>query len=55
MVESIHRLGKLLGIETVAESVSSAAAADLLREIGVDYGQGNWLGPPRPLAAMIAG
>jgi diguanylate cyclase (GGDEF)-like protein/PAS domain S-box-containing protein len=55
MVESIQRLGSLLGIATVAESVSSEAAADLLREIGIDYAQGHWIGPPRPLAEVAGG
>jgi EAL domain-containing protein (putative c-di-GMP-specific phosphodiesterase class I) len=37
---------------TVAECVSSRAVHDLLRDMGVDYGQGNWIGPPRPLAEV---
>jgi EAL domain-containing protein (putative c-di-GMP-specific phosphodiesterase class I) len=35
--------------------VGNAATVELLREIGVDYAQGNWIGPPRPLAEAVAG
>ena len=38
-----------LGHRTVAESVEDAETADLMRELGVDLGQGVWLGPVRPL------
>ncbi len=54
MVESIHQLAHLMGIETVGESVSSRAVHDLLKEIGVDWGQGHWIEPPRPLAELAA-
>jgi Amt family ammonium transporter len=52
MVESIHQIGHLMGLATIGESVSSRAACDLLVAIGVDYGQGNWIAPPRPLAEV---
>jgi diguanylate cyclase (GGDEF)-like protein/PAS domain S-box-containing protein len=52
MVESINQIGRVLGIETIAEAVPSQAALDLLRTIGVDYAQGNWVGVPRPLAEL---
>jgi diguanylate cyclase (GGDEF)-like protein/PAS domain S-box-containing protein len=55
MIEWSHRLARLLGIRTVAEAVGNAATVELLREIGVDYAQGNWIGPPRPLAEAVAG
>jgi len=54
MVESIHQIAKLMGIATVAECVASRAVHDLLRDMGVDYGQGNWIAPPRPLAGVVA-
>ncbi|MEM7049167.1 MAG: EAL domain-containing protein [Acidobacteriota bacterium] len=52
MVESIHRLGHLLGMKTVAESVTSPAAEKLLAEIGVDFIQGHWVAEPKPLEAL---
>jgi len=55
MVASIHQVAQLLGLHTVAECVSSRAARDLLADMGIDYGQGNWIAPPRPLAEVAAG
>ncbi|HEX2164231.1 MAG TPA: EAL domain-containing protein, partial [Thermoanaerobaculia bacterium] len=52
MVESIHQIGHLMGVATVGEHVSSEPIHDLLVEIGVDYGQGNWISPPRPLEEL---
>jgi Amt family ammonium transporter len=52
MVESIHQIGHLMGLATVGESVSSRAAHDLLVDIGVDYGQGNWIAAPGPLEEL---
>jgi EAL domain-containing protein (putative c-di-GMP-specific phosphodiesterase class I) len=49
IVESIHHIGHIMGIETIAEWVESPDARAKLEQIGVDYGQGNALGPPRPL------
>jgi diguanylate cyclase (GGDEF)-like protein/PAS domain S-box-containing protein len=49
MVEAIHRVARLMGIKTVAESVESAAVMDKLREIGVDYAQGYGVAMPAPL------
>lgn len=46
MVRGMHELAGALGMETVAEFVGSAAAIDLLRAIGVTYGQGHFLGQP---------
>jgi diguanylate cyclase (GGDEF)-like protein/PAS domain S-box-containing protein len=55
MVQSIHQVAQVMGMATVAECVSSRAVHDLLRDMGVDYGQGNWIGPPRPLAEVAGG
>jgi diguanylate cyclase (GGDEF)-like protein/PAS domain S-box-containing protein len=49
MVESINQVGHVMGIQTVAEAVSSNAVVERLRTLGVDYAQGNWISPPRPL------
>ena len=50
MVQAINAIGHVMGLKTIAEYVASEAVLDKLREIGVDYGQGYHLGPPRPLA-----
>ncbi len=49
MVESINQVGHVMGLHTVAEAVTSAAVVERLRGLGVDYAQGNWISPPRPL------
>ena len=49
MVESINQVGHVMGIQTVAEAVSSNAIVERLRLLGVDYAQGHWISPPRPL------
>jgi diguanylate cyclase (GGDEF)-like protein/PAS domain S-box-containing protein len=49
MVESINQVGHVMGVQTVAEGVPSLAVVEQLRSLGVDYAQGNWISPPRPL------
>lgn len=49
MVEAIHRIGHQMGLKTVAEYVESEQTLALLREIGVDYVQGNAVHCPEPL------
>jgi len=49
MVESINQVGHVMGIRTVAEMVTNGAVVDRLKALGVDYAQGNWISPPRPL------
>jgi EAL domain-containing protein (putative c-di-GMP-specific phosphodiesterase class I) len=34
----------------VAEGVTNSAVVERLKALGVDYAQGNWISPPRPLA-----
>ncbi|MCK4951596.1 MAG: EAL domain-containing protein, partial [Gammaproteobacteria bacterium] len=48
MVGSINQIGHIMGIKTIAEHVVSDDIRDMLMELGVDYGQGNWLSEPRP-------
>jgi diguanylate cyclase (GGDEF)-like protein/PAS domain S-box-containing protein len=49
LVASIHEIGHLMGLATIAESVESADALDTLQEIGVDYAQGFLIGRPEPM------
>jgi len=49
MVEAIHHIGHQMGLKTVAEYVESDATRAMLREIGVDYVQGNGVHCPEPL------
>ena len=52
MVEAIHRIGHVMGIETIAESVETAPILAQLKVIGVDYAQGYAVGKPRPLGEV---
>jgi diguanylate cyclase (GGDEF)-like protein len=52
MVEAIHRIGHLMGLKTVAEYVESDETLALLREIGVDYVQGNAVHFPEPMNTL---
>jgi diguanylate cyclase (GGDEF)-like protein len=46
MVEAIVRIGRAMGIKTVAEHVESEAAAERLAVLGVDYAQGFYYARP---------
>jgi EAL domain-containing protein (putative c-di-GMP-specific phosphodiesterase class I) len=48
MVEGIVTLAGGLGMTTIAEFVGNASTVDVLRELGVDRGQGYHLGEPAP-------
>ncbi|MHB1215877.1 MAG: EAL domain-containing protein [Thiobacillus sp.] len=52
MVEAIHRIGNQMGLKTVAEYVESEQTLALLRQIGVDYVQGNGVRSPEPLDTL---
>jgi len=53
MVQSIHGIARAMQIRTIAEFVESAAAVDMLRSMGVHYGQGYHLGKPLPVEQAI--
>ncbi len=52
MVRSINDIGHLLGKQTVAEFVETAATINLLRTLGVDFVQGYAVGRPEPIACL---
>ena len=49
MVEAIAQIGQTMGIRTIAEKVDSPDVLARLAEIGVQYAQGNYIAPPRPV------
>jgi diguanylate cyclase (GGDEF)-like protein/PAS domain S-box-containing protein len=53
MVEMIHRIGHVMGKQTIAEFAESAAIVDALRLIGVDYAQGYAVARPLPLGECL--
>ena len=48
MVESIHRISRVLGLKTIGECVEGEDSLETLRRIGIDYAQGFWLAEPMP-------
>ena len=52
LVESIHDIGEVMGLRTIAESVEDEATLEALLQIGVDYVQGYLLQRPRPLTKV---
>ena len=44
-----------MGKHTIAEFVGDQESVDILTDLGVDYGQGYFLGRPEPLAQHLAG
>jgi diguanylate cyclase (GGDEF)-like protein len=53
IVRSIHEVGKLLGKQTIAEFVDSDNTMEILRHIGVNYGQGYHIRKPFPISSML--
>jgi diguanylate cyclase (GGDEF)-like protein/PAS domain S-box-containing protein len=55
MVEAICKIGRSLGIFTVAECVESATVLAELKRIGVDFAQGYYLARPQPIVDLKQG
>ncbi|MBA2475388.1 MAG: EAL domain-containing protein [Actinobacteria bacterium] len=54
MVRAMVEVARGLGLQTIAEFVGNADTVRLLRDYGVDYGQGFHLGRPRPVSELMA-
>jgi diguanylate cyclase (GGDEF)-like protein/PAS domain S-box-containing protein len=52
MVKSIHQVGHVMGLETIAEFVENDAIRKVLADIGVDYAQGYGIAIPREISEM---
>ncbi len=48
MVKSIHQIGNVMGLKTIAEFVENDAILNELKNMGIDYGQGYGIGKPEP-------
>ena len=48
MVDTIKRIGDVLGMMTIAESIEDDATCNLLTAMGIHYGQGYHLARPGP-------
>ncbi len=53
MVRSIHSVAEAMNIKTVAEFVENEAILKELKNIGVHYGQGLFLGSPLPIKKLV--
>ncbi len=54
ILDSIMQMSKGLGKQTIAEFVGDEETVEVLKQHGVDYGQGFHLGRPRPLSEALA-
>ncbi|MEM9451207.1 MAG: EAL domain-containing protein [Cyanobacteria bacterium P01_E01_bin.6] len=54
MVEAINNIGHLIGVQTVAEFVSSPAILEAVKRLGIDYVQGYGIAMPSPLTGKIS-
>jgi len=54
VIQSVVAIARGLGKQTVAEHVGDETTVELLRSLGVDYGQGYFLGEPVPLERFLA-
>jgi diguanylate cyclase (GGDEF)-like protein len=53
-VRAINDVGHVMGKQTIAEFVDGEKGLAALREIGVDFAQGNWISPPSPFLAQAS-
>lgn len=53
MVQSINQIGQTMNLKVIAEYVENEKIIQLLREMGVDYGQGYAISRPGPIEAVI--
>ena len=54
LVTAVVEIARGMGKETIAEFVGDARTVRVLRELGVDWGQGYHLGEPAPLKEQLA-
>jgi EAL domain-containing protein (putative c-di-GMP-specific phosphodiesterase class I)/ActR/RegA family two-component response regulator len=54
IMASVTRLARDFGLESVAEGIETQGCFDLVREFGMDYGQGYLMAEPMPLEAFKA-
>ncbi|MCQ8103991.1 DUF1631 family protein [Methylomonas sp. SURF-2] len=53
IVKSMNEIAHSLNLKTIAEYVESAEIKDVLKQIGVDYGQGYFIHKPMPLKELV--
>ncbi len=53
LVSSMNYIGHVMGLRTIGEYVENEDINKRLEELGIDYGQGNWLAEPIPLVEVL--
>jgi len=54
LISAVVQIARGMGKRTIAEFVADQESVDVLTQLGVDYGQGYFLGRPEPLAEHLA-
>ena len=54
LTAALVRFAADIGALVTAEGIESSAELDTLRDLGVEYGQGYYLGRPGPIASQVA-
>ena len=54
MVKSIHDVAQVMGMQTIGEFVENNEIKRVLKDIGVNFGQGYGIEKPRPLDELLA-
>jgi EAL domain-containing protein (putative c-di-GMP-specific phosphodiesterase class I) len=52
-IEGIVNVAKKMGIKTIAESVENEEVLEVVKDLGIDYAQGYYLGKPEPLEEKL--
>jgi len=52
-IEGIVSVAKKIGIKTIAESVENEEGLEMVKDLGIDYAQGYYLGKPEPLEEKL--
>ncbi|MGP0051247.1 MAG: putative bifunctional diguanylate cyclase/phosphodiesterase, partial [Solirubrobacteraceae bacterium] len=55
LISAVVQIARGMGKRTIAEFVGNQETVEVLTRLGVDYGQGYFLGHPEPLAKHLAG
>ena len=53
IIKSIHDICHTMGKQTIAECVEDESTLSALKDIGIDYAQGHYLGQPLPLSEFV--
>lgn len=53
IVESIHNVAKVMGMQTIAEHVESNLILDEIADVGIDYAQGHYYDRAKPLLEVL--